>query len=371
MIHSYSIIAEFSPSSSTSAYSFLYLSNTMAPLTTDTIRDVLEEDLKADLGDCFRVPLTVVKCLVPTKSPGSPQCGGVLGKEIILQIQAILDRPITYLEGDKVKILDAIDRLASHLVHPNKHGQTAKDEKVNELMKRYRNTMERHFEAKKNEGSITAVTESLQVLENSVVEEEPLAITPSSCTEITEITQTIEVGEVIYPVLPRTHTFTIEDIEDKEEVTVDSSDELHLLPRSNDTTSYSLANLSTPPPSKEPMLSNPISKPLPSNNLLLSLILQILQQLYVGFYSQIHAKWGQEPVENTSGQIKNESFTELKFFFGLRVATRSIPILLCIVLFGFYYQALGILGCLAFYALVSAGFVSLLRLNSPTSEVAV
>ncbi|KAJ5368109.1 uncharacterized protein N7496_007869 [Penicillium cataractarum] len=335
----------------------------MALLTTDTIRTVLEGDLKADLGECFEPHLTKVKCLAPTTSPGSPQCEDVIRKALIPQIQAIFDIPITYLEGDKVKIFDAIDRLAGYLVHPKKHGQ-ASVKKIEELKDKYRKTMERHFEAKKNEGSITPVTEFSQVLENTVLEEEALPI--ATFTE--EITQAVEVGEVIYPTLPRTHTFTIED---KEEVTVDSSDELQLIPQSTDTPSYSLANLSTPLPSKDPILPNPISNPSPSNNLLLSLILQILQRLYVGFYSQVYAKWGQEPVENTPGQIKSESFTELKIFFGLRVATRSIPIWLCIVLLGCYYQAWGILGYLALYVLVSVGWASLLRLNSSGSDVVV
>jgi hypothetical protein len=336
----------------------------MAPLTTNTVLDVLREDLEVDLGEHLRDRSTDVKCLAPTQYPGSPQCRDHIGKDVIVRIQAIFDLPITYLEGDKVKIFDAIDRLASSLVHPAKHGETGVIT-VNELKEKYRKTMERHFEAKKNDGAVILITESRQGLDNNFVEEEFLPIVPPSCTE--EITQAVEVGEVSYPALPTTHTFTIEDQED---VAIDSSDEPRLVPQSNDTPPYCLTNPSTPLSSKDPMQSNPISKPLPSNNLLLLLVLKFLQQLYVAFYSQVHVRWGPEPVEHMSGQSAHESYTELKIFFGLRVATRLLPILLCVVSLAFYYQAGGVLGYLAFCVFVY-GCVSSLRLRSPGSELVI
>ncbi|OOQ90317.1 hypothetical protein PEBR_06314 [Penicillium brasilianum] len=337
----------------------------MATLTTETISDVLREDLEVDLGKDFQVGLTDVKCLAPTQYRGRRQCGESINKHIIVRIQAILNLPVTYLEGDKVKIFDAIDQLATYLVHPRKHPKVSV-KTVNELKEKYRKTMERHFEAKKNDGAIVAITESRQVLENSDVEEDSLPVVPSSYTE--EITQAVEVGEVCYPALPTTHTCTIED---KEDVTIDSSDEPHLLSRSNDTPPYCLAKPSTPLSSNDPMLSHPISKPLPSNNLLLLLVLKFLQQLYWAFASQVHVRWGPEPVEHMSGQSEHESFTEMKFFFGLRVATRLLPILLCVVSLGLYYQAGSILGCLAIYVLVSGCVSTLSRLRSPGSELVV
>jgi hypothetical protein len=203
-------------------------------------------------------------------------------------------------------------------------------------------------------------------LEQSLVEEEPLSVTQPSCTEVTMATKA---EDVPYPALPTTHTFVIED---KEEVpTVDSSNEPHPPLQQNNTQSRPLTNPSTPLPSNPPVqLSDSITNTLPSNPLH-SLIITILQQLFVGFISLVQVGWGQVPVETASGKIEKKSVVDLQFLFGMRMATELIPILLSIVLCGLYFQAWNILNLLAPYVLVSVFVASLSRWKCPGSRVVV
>jgi hypothetical protein len=104
---------------------------------------------------------------------------------------------------------------------------------------------------------------------------------------------------------------------------------------------------------------------------MLSLILNILQQLFVGFISLVQIRWGHVPVETTPGEIKNKSVVDLKVLLGMRMTTKLVPVLLLIVLCGLYYQGWNILSSLGPYVLVSAVVFSLSRWNSPGSEIVV
>lgn len=337
----------------------------MALLTTPTYRDVLRNDLPDALKDELPADLINLRCLAPTKAPQSPQCTGPIGKKLIIEIQALLDRPITYLEGDKVKIYAALEELANLCVHPTKHGKIGRD-KVRDLGDQYRMTMDQHLAAKKCEGNVMPVAELASMPEDSLVEDDLLPIIQPSCTEVT---MAIKVDEVIYPALPSTHTFVIED--EEEVAAIDSSNEPHSVLQSKDTQSRPLANPSTPLPRKTLVQqSSSISNTFASNPLLF-VILNTLQQLFVGFISLVQVRWGHVPVETTSGEIKNKSVVDLKVLLGMRMATELVPVLLFILLCGLYYQAWNVLSSLGPYVLVSAVVFSLSRWNSPGSELVV
>lgn len=338
----------------------------MARLTTPTYRDVLCDDLKEDLGEYFQDNLTKLRCLAKTKSGKKRQCKDNIKEDKVFQVQKILDQYVTYLEGDRERILARISELSNLLVHPDKHKGNGR-EKVRQLGEKYHETMKRHLDAKRREGSAVAVTERAQMPEGRLVEEDSISITQSSCTEMTTDTE-IEEPEVTYPALPTTHTFVIED---KEEVTVDSSNAPRPLLQSNTTQSRPLTHPSTPLPSTTVVQSDsqPVSNTLPPNPLLL-LVLSLLPQWLVGFISLVHIKWGSVPVRNTSGKTENQTVVDLGIMLGLRVTPRMIPILLA-VLGGLYYTGWGVFGSLVSCVLVSAAGSALMRRISPGDEIVV
>ncbi|GLI80843.1 hypothetical protein PoHVEF18_009202 [Penicillium ochrochloron] len=293
----------------------------MALLTTPTYRDVLRNDLEDVLKEYSPGARIKLQCLATNKAYQNPRCGCTIGQEHIVKIQALLDRPITYLEGDKDKISAVLKELASLCIHRGNNHQERGPKKVQELVKKYRETVTQHLETQKREGNVMAVSELATMPEEIFVEEETLPITQPSCAEVT---MAIKVEEVTYPALPTTHTFVMED---KEEIAAgDSSNESHpLLQHQNDTQSRPLTNPSTPLPSKAAIQqSNPISNTFPSNPML-SLILNFLQQLFVGFISLVQVEWGHVPVETTSGEIKNKSVVDLKVLLGMRMVTELVP----------------------------------------------
>jgi hypothetical protein len=338
----------------------------MALLTTPTYRDVLRNDLPKALKDDLPADLVILQCIAPKKSPKGTQCRRTIGREHVVKIQALLNRPMTYLEGDQDKSYAVLEELVNLCVHSgNKHGERGRD-KVEKMVEKYREAIDQHLEAKKCEGNVMVVSELATMPNESFVEAEPLLVTHLSCTEVT---MAIKAEEVTYPALPTTHTFFIED---KEEIAaVGSSNEAHPLLQPKNTPSRPLTNPSSPLPCK-PLIqqSNPISNTLPSNPLL-SLILNTLQHLFVGFISLVQVGWGHVPVETTSGEIKNKSVVDLKVLLGMRITTELVPVLLVIVLCGLYYQACNILSLLGPYVLVSAVVFSLSRWNSPGSEIVV
>jgi hypothetical protein len=338
----------------------------MALLTTPTYRDVLRNDLPEDLKEYSPGRRIKLQCLATNKAYQNPQCGCTIGRERIVKIQALLDRPITYLEGDKDKIYAVLKELASLCIHRGNNHEEGGRENVRQLVKIYRETIDQHLETQKREGNVMAVSELATMPEESFVEEETLPITQPSCTEVT---MAMKAEEVIYPALPTTHTFVIED---KEEIAaVDSSNKPHPVLQPKDTQSRPLTNPPSPLPSKAPIqLSDSVSNTFPSNPML-SLILNILQQLFVGFISLVQIRWGHVPVETTPGEIKNKSVVDLKVLLGMRMTTKLVPVLLLIVLCGLYYQGWNILSSLGPYVLVSAVVFSLSRWNSPGSEIVV
>jgi hypothetical protein len=337
----------------------------MALLTTPTFRDVLRVDLPDDLKE--DLPGVKLQCLATKKAHDSPQCEDKIGKEHVVKIQALLNRPITYLEGDKDKIYAVVEEVARLCVHPNKHEKRG-IAKVEELVKKYRETIDQHLEAEKRETSVMAVSELAPMpeksLAQSLVEEEFLPFTQPSSTEVTMATKA---EEVTYPALPTIHLV----IEDKEDVaTVDSSYQPYPLLQPKDTQSRPLATPSTPLPRGPIQLSDSISHTFPSNPRH-SLILNTLQQLFVGFISLVQVRWGHVPVETTSGEIENKSVVDLKFLLGMRMPIELVLALLLILLCGLYYQAWNILSSLGPYVLVSAVVFSFSRWKSVGSEVVV
>lgn len=299
----------------------------MAQLTTPTIRDVLQDLLKRDLGENFKEPLTELKCLMKTKNGNKHQCLLPLRRDIVSKVQMILEQRVTYLEGDRERIFASLNQLADLLVHPKIHGKAGR-EKVAELQKEYRQTMEQHLDANKPEASLASIHELIQKSGKSFAgEEECLPIVRAPEPEMTTTTEA-EGPEVTYPALPITDTFGIEDMED---VIIDSSSEPQPLLQLDDTQSRSLTTTST-----TPTRLSPVSNSLTSNPLF-SLVLSILPQWLAGFISLVHFKWGTVPVRNKSGKIENRAVVDLGILLGMRITARMIPIVGFSILGGLYY----------------------------------
>jgi hypothetical protein len=195
------------------------------------------------------------------------------------------------------------------------------------------------------------------------------AIEASETSEITESVETSDVTEVIYPALPTTHASVIED---KEKLHIDSSHEPHVLFHSKNTRTHSVAKSPTPLLNEVPIPSDLITNalPLPSNPLL-SLVLSIINQMLVGFFTSVQARRGVVLVENTSGQTMNKSVVDLKIMLGLRLPTGMIPILLFVVSVCLYCQAWSVIGFLVPYVLLAVACASCSRWISSSSEVVV
>ncbi|KAF3399836.1 hypothetical protein F1880_008182 [Penicillium rolfsii] len=339
----------------------------------DILRDHLPEELKKsprgskelkehprdskELKDKRRNSIELY-CLATNKAYQNPPCKCKIGQKHIDRIQDLLERPIAYLEGDKVKIDAVLEELASLRFHQgNQHDGVR--EKIKELVKEYRQKIDQHLEGRKWGGNRTVVPELAPMPEESLIEEKPL---PSSQPSCAAVTVAIEADEVTYPVLPTSPTFVIEN--DEEVVRVESFKEPHPFPQAKDTLSYPIL------PSTNPSTPFPISNTFPSNPLL-SLILNTLQQLFMGFISLVQVRLGHVPIETASGEIENKSVVDLKVLLGVRMATELLPVLLIIVLCGFYFHAWNILSSLLPSVFVSAVVFSLSRWYSPGTEIVV
>lgn len=338
----------------------------MALLTTPTYRDVLRNDLPVELKDYLPGVLIKLQCLATNKAYPNPRCKCLIGQEHIVKIQALLDRPITYLEGDKDNISAVLEKLATLCIHRNNQHEKGGRKKVQELVKKYCETINQHLKAKKCDWKIIAASELDPTLEESFVEGESIPVIQPSYTEVTVA---IKTEEITYPALATTHASVIED--EEEVAAVDSPTEPHPLLQPKNTQSRHLTKPSSPLASKTVVQqSNSISNAFPSNPML-SLLLNILQKLLVGFISLFQVGWGHVPVETASGEIENKLVVDLKLLLGMRMTTELILVLLVIILCGLYYQAWNILSSLGPYVLISAVVFSLSRWNFPGPELVV
>lgn len=334
----------------------------MALLATPTYQDI------------FQVNFTSRKCFAKRVSCQEPLCNHQLSVKSISDAKGILGRRISYLPGDKAMVDKEIEQLAGFLIRSGSHGKGKGPQLVEALVKELHEQMKQHFENRKIQDRAIAVSEPTSTPEN-------ISVTHPSCTETSETSEineasktsdfrdVSEVSEVTYPALATTHAFVIED---KEEVIDESSNEPHPLLHSNNTQPHSVTKSPTPLPNKVSVAPDPVSTslPLPSNPLL-SLVINILQQMLVGVFSSVQARRGVVPVENKSGKTENKSVVDFKIMLGLRLATGMVPIFLCVIVVGLYYQAWRIIGTLVSYVLVSVTCVLLWPRISLRSEVAV
>lgn len=324
------------------------------PLTSSTLGKVLPFDL------------TSRKCFGKRDGWKKPLCGHTLSEKSLSKVVGMLENRITYLPGDKARIDEEIMELARLLIQSNMHSKRGR-QLVLDFAKDLRGLMNEHYESRehKSSGLTVAGPEPTSVPGN-------LSVTQLDSTEITEITESVEtsdVTEVIYPALPTTHASVIED---KEELHIDSSHEPHVLLHSKNTQTHSVAKSPTPLLNEVPIPSDPVTNVLAlSSNPLFLLVLNIISQMFVGFFSSVQARRGVVPVENSSGQTKNKSVVDLKIMLGLRLPTGMIPILLFVIGVCLYCQAWSVIGSLVTYVLIAVACASCSRWISSGSEVIV
>lgn len=334
------------------------------PLTSDT------------LGKVFQIDLDSRKCFAKRNGCKEPLCGHTLSKISLCEAKGILENRITYLPGDEASIDEDIMKLARLLIQSSTHGKRG-PRLVLDFAEDLRGLMNEHYKSREQQSIELAVADP----EPTSVPATPISVTQLNCAEIADAieasevsetndsSETSDVGKVTYPALLTTHTFAIEETK---ELNLDSSIEPYPgLPSSN-TQPHSVAKSPTPLPDKVLIPSNPVTNALslPSNPLL-SLVLNIINQMLVGFFSSVQARRGVVPVENTSGQTKNRSVVDLKILLGLRIPTGMLPALLFVVAVGLYCQAWSVIASLVLYVLIAVACASCSRWISSGSEVVV
>lgn len=331
------------------------------PLTSDTLGEILSLYLKSR------------KCFGKRNGCTEPLCGHLLSEKALSKVEQMLKNRITYLPGDKAKIDEEIMEIARLLIQSNMHGKWG-PQLVLDFAKDLGFLMNQHYESREHQSSGLTVAgpEPTSVPGNlSVTQLDPTEITDATkASEISEIAESVEKSdftEVTYPALRTAHAIVTED---KVELDIDSSYEPHALLPLKNTQTRSVTKSPTPLFNEVPIPSDPVTNVLPwRSNPLLSLVLNIISQMLVGFFSSVQARRGVVPVENTSGQTKNKSVLDLKIMLGLRLPTGMIPILLFVIGVCLYCHAWSVIGSLIPYVLIAVASASCSRWISSGSEV--